>query len=205
MVATMAETTAFRPILKNIRDRMACDVVGRALLCHRPRITEETINREKLRLLPDGTLGREYARFLDQLHTSPDARPPVKYVDDDELVYVMQRYRETHDFTHVLLEMKPNMLGEVTVKYFEAIQLGLPMCIAAAIFGGVRLGPKHRQQLIERNLPWVVEQAVNGRLLIALDWENLVERKIRDIQQECCIEPFDLSPKTSSPTISVAP
>ena len=91
MVATMAETTAFRPILKNIRDRMACDVVGRALLCHRPRITEETINREKLRLLPDGTLGREYVRFLDQLHTSPDARPPVKYVDDDELVYVMQR------------------------------------------------------------------------------------------------------------------
>lgn len=52
------------------------------------------------------------------------------------------RYRETHDFTHVLLEMKPNMLGEVTVKYFEAIQLGLPMCIAAAIFGGARLGPK---------------------------------------------------------------
>lgn len=52
------------------------------------------------------------------------------------------RYRETHDFTHILLEMKPNMLGEVIVKYFEAIQLGFPMCITASIFGGMRLLPK---------------------------------------------------------------
>ena len=38
--------------------------------------------------------------------------------------------------------MKPNMLGEVAVKWFEALQTGLPMCIAAALAGLVRLGPK---------------------------------------------------------------
>jgi ubiquinone biosynthesis protein COQ4 len=190
MVATMGETTAVGPILRNIRDRMAQDKKGRWLLDHRPRISNTTINRDKLRRMPDGTLGREYGRFLDELHTEPDARPPVQYIDDEELVYVMQRYRETHDFTHTLLEMKPNMLGEVTVKYFEAIQLGLPMCISAAIFGGARLGPKHGQQLLEKNLPWVVDQAINGRLLITLDWENLFERRIKDIQEECSIIPF---------------
>jgi ubiquinone biosynthesis protein COQ4 len=142
MVATMAETTAVGPVLRNIRDRMAQDKKGSWLLAHRPRISNTTINREKLRRMADGTLGREYCRFLDELKTEPDARPPVQYIDDEELVYVMQRYRETHDFTHTLLEMKPNMIGEVTVKYFEAIQLGLPMCISAAIFGGARLGPK---------------------------------------------------------------
>jgi len=41
-----------------------------------------------------------------------------------------------------LVGMKPNMLGEVAVKWFEAIQTGLPMCIAAAVAGPVRLGPK---------------------------------------------------------------
>ena len=29
----------------------------------------------------------------------------VRFVDDPELAYVMQRYREIHDFTHTLLGM----------------------------------------------------------------------------------------------------
>ena len=37
----------------------------------------------------------------------------LQFVDDEDLVYVMQRYRETHDFNHVLLQMKTHMLGEV--------------------------------------------------------------------------------------------
>uniref|UniRef100_A0A915E9X5 Ubiquinone biosynthesis protein COQ4 homolog, mitochondrial n=1 Tax=Ditylenchus dipsaci TaxID=166011 RepID=A0A915E9X5_9BILA len=176
MIATMAETTR--------------DSTGQQLLRNKPRISGETIDREYIRSLPDGTLGREYARFLDGLQTSPDARPPVQYIDDDELVYVMQRYRETHDFTHTLLEMRPNMLGEVTVKYFEAIQLGLPMCITAAIFGGTRLGPQHREQLLKHNLPWVVEQAKNSRFLLAVDWENRFEQKVWDMQSEFNIQPF---------------
>ncbi len=30
-----------------------------------------------------------------------DERPPVHYVDDAELAYIMRRYRECHDFVHV--------------------------------------------------------------------------------------------------------
>uniref|UniRef100_A0A915MCV0 Ubiquinone biosynthesis protein COQ4 homolog, mitochondrial n=1 Tax=Meloidogyne javanica TaxID=6303 RepID=A0A915MCV0_MELJA len=178
MIATMGETTVPKSLLIHIRDRMANDVTGSELLKKQPRITEKTFCREYLAKLPDGTLGREYLRFLNKLHTSPDARPPVQFVDDLELVYVMQRYRETHDFNHLLLQMPTTMLGEVTVKYFEAIQLGLPMCIAAAIFGGIRLGPKHRKQLLERNLPWILEQALEGRFLLAIDWENRFEQNI---------------------------
>ncbi|KAJ8300998.1 hypothetical protein KUTeg_022517 [Tegillarca granosa] len=37
--------------------------------------------------------------------------------------------------------MPPNMLGEVVVKWVEAIQTGLPMCALGAVFGPVRLGP----------------------------------------------------------------
>uniref|UniRef100_A0A914MZS4 Ubiquinone biosynthesis protein COQ4 homolog, mitochondrial n=1 Tax=Meloidogyne incognita TaxID=6306 RepID=A0A914MZS4_MELIC len=184
MIATMGETTVPKSLLIHIRDRMAKDVTGSELLKKQPRITEKTFSREYLAELPDGTLGREYLRFLNKLHTSPDARPPVQFVDDLELVYVMQRYRETHDFNHVLLQMPTTMLGEVTVKYFEAIQLGLPMCIAAAIFGGIRLGPKHRKQLLERNLPWILEQALEGRFLLAIDWENRFEQNILDLQNE---------------------
>ena len=33
---------------------------------------------------------------------TPDERSPVHFVDDPELAYVMRRYREAHDFWHVL-------------------------------------------------------------------------------------------------------
>jgi len=73
---------------------------------------------------------------------SPDSRMPIRFVDDLELAYVMQRYRETHDLLHTILGMPTNLLGEITVKWVEAIQTGLPMCIGGAIFGPVRLKPK---------------------------------------------------------------
>jgi len=190
MIATLAETTVPLSLLKHLHCRMACDSSGIQLLREKPRINNKTMNRGVLHELPDGTLGREYSRFLDQLNTSPDARPPVQFLNDPDLVYIMQRYRESHDFIHVLLQMRTNMLGEVTVKYFEAIQFGLPMCVAAALFGGIRLGPIHRQQLLDYNLPWAVEQACKARFMLAFDWENHLEEQITDLQCLCSIDPL---------------
>lgn len=39
--------------------------------------------------------------------------------------------------------MPTNMLGETAVKWVEAIQTGLPMCIAAALLGPLTLHPKY--------------------------------------------------------------
>ena len=73
---------------------------------------------------------------------SPDSRAPVQFVDDVDLAYVMLRYRQVHDLLHSLLGMPTSMLGEVVVKWFEAVQTGLPMCISAAMLGPFRLKPK---------------------------------------------------------------
>lgn len=40
----------------------------------------------------------------------------------------MTRYRESHDLIHTVLDMPTNMLGEISVKWVEAINIGLPMC-----------------------------------------------------------------------------
>ncbi|CAI2303028.1 unnamed protein product [Caenorhabditis sp. 36 PRJEB53466] len=191
MVAAMGETTAIGPVLENIRKRMELDVTGRRLLSEKPRISNETIDRKWLAGLPNGTLGRHYSDFLDRLKTSPDARPVVKYIDNLEHLYVMQRYRETHDFTHIALQQKTNMLGEVTVKYFEGIQYGLPMCVTGGIFGGARLLTKNRQELLEKNLPWVIKQATNARFFMAFDWENHFETQLSDVQKELNIVPLE--------------
>lgn len=50
--------------------------------------------------------------FLFCQHVTPDSRAAVRFVDHEELAYVMQRYREVHDLLHTLLGMPTNMLGE---------------------------------------------------------------------------------------------
>lgn len=58
--------------------------------------------------------------FLPLLQkVTPDTRAEVKFVDDEELAYVMQRYREVHDLIHTVLGMPTNMLGEFASLYLD--------------------------------------------------------------------------------------
>lgn len=84
-----------------------------------------------------------------QQHVTPDSRMPVRFMDDPELAYVMTRYRECHDLVHTILGMPTNMLGEVSVKWVEALNTGLPMCYGGAIFGAMRLRPKYIKYLTQ--------------------------------------------------------
>ena len=63
----------------------------------------------------------------------------MRFLDDADLAYVMQRYREVHDLHHTLLGMPTTLLGEIVVKWFEMLQTGLPMCALGAVFGPLRL------------------------------------------------------------------
>lgn len=75
-------------------------------------------------------------------NVTPDSRMEVRFMDDPELAFVMTRYRESHDLVHTILGMPTNMLGEVSVKWFEALNTRLPMCYGGAVFGALRLRPK---------------------------------------------------------------
>lgn len=66
----------------------------------------------------------------------------MQFLEDPQLAYVMTRYRESHDLVHTVLGMPTTMLGEVAVKWFEALNTGLPMCYGGAVFGALRLRPK---------------------------------------------------------------
>lgn len=57
---------------------MLADPTGRRILRDRPRITSKTMSMEMLRALPDGTVGREYAAWLDKEGVSPDTRSQVR-------------------------------------------------------------------------------------------------------------------------------
>ncbi|CAB4064858.1 Neuferricin,Ubiquinone biosynthesis protein COQ4 homolog, mitochondrial [Lepeophtheirus salmonis] len=78
--------------------------------------------------------GYAYAKYNDKWKISPDSRAPVRFVDEDEeLAYIILRYRHIHDLIHTILNMPTNMVGEVAVKWIEGQQTRLPMCISGSL------------------------------------------------------------------------
>jgi ubiquinone biosynthesis protein COQ4 len=49
----------------------------------------------------------------------------VKFIDSEELVYVMQRYREVHDFWHILAGLDTTVVDELALKTLEYLQTGI--------------------------------------------------------------------------------
>jgi ubiquinone biosynthesis protein COQ4 len=99
--------------MRKVRDLMRSDPEGALILADRPVINSQTVDLDKLAELPAKTFGREYIEFLKRHEIHPDERQPVRFIEDQELAYVMNRYRQIHDFTHCILGMKTNMLGEL--------------------------------------------------------------------------------------------
>ncbi|GAB5580181.1 ubiquinone biosynthesis protein COQ4 homolog [Prionailurus iriomotensis] len=195
MVAVLGETTGLRA-LKVLRDQMKRDPEGAQILQERPRILLSTLDLDKLRSLPEGSLGQEYLRFLDVnvpgsylvLLNPPSSlvsfQAPTRFVDDEELAYVIQRYREVHDMLHTLLGMPTNMLGEIVVKWFEAVQTGLPMCILGALFGPIRLHTQVLQVLVSELIPWAVQNGRRAPCVFNLYYERRWEQPLRALREE---------------------
>jgi hypothetical protein len=88
------------------------------------------------------TSGRQSRESLRQSHYQCIARAYVhcrRLIDQPELAYAMTRYREVHDFLHVLTGLPPTVEGELALKTLEAVQTGLPMAALSAIAGPLAL------------------------------------------------------------------
>nr|XP_034351992.1 ubiquinone biosynthesis protein COQ4 homolog, mitochondrial isoform X2 [Arvicanthis niloticus] len=177
MVAVLGETTGCHT-LKFLRDQMKKDPEGAQILQERPRISLSTLDLSQLQSLPEGSLG-----------LSPDTRAPTRFVDDEELAYVIQRYREVHDMLHTLLGMPTNMLGEVVVKWFEAVQTGLPMCILGALFGPIRLRAQSLQVLFSELIPWAIENGRRAPCVLSIYYERRWEQSLTALREELGISP----------------
>eukprot|EP00697_Spironema_sp_BW2_P013512 gnl/Spiro4/3651_TR1795_c0_g1_i3.p1 gnl/Spiro4/3651_TR1795_c0_g1~~gnl/Spiro4/3651_TR1795_c0_g1_i3.p1 ORF type:complete len:173 (-),score=32.93 gnl/Spiro4/3651_TR1795_c0_g1_i3:179-697(-) len=168
---------------------MMDDPVGRDILRSRPRVNTSTLEHSALERLPVDSFGRAYLRFLNNYTLDADSRRAVTFVDDEELAYVLQRYREVHDFWHCLFELPPTVEGELALKWIEMIQTGLPMPTIAAFFGPLALPPSQIVHLSTHYIPWVLRSAPLVRDLMCIHYEELLEKPLKDVQAQLRIEP----------------
>jgi ubiquinone biosynthesis protein COQ4 len=171
---------------------MLASPTGRRILRDRPRISSKTLSMAYLRSLPANTVGRTYVDWLDREGVSPDTRSTVKYIDDEECAYVMQRYRECHDFFHALTGLPVMVEGEVALKAFEFANTLLPMT-GLSVFAVTRLKPAERKRFFTIYGPWAIRNGWSADEVINVYWEEELETDIKKLRAELNVEkPVDL-------------
>lgn len=171
---------------------MLSSPTGRRILRDRPRITSRTMSLTYLRTLPPDSVGRAYAFWLDREGVSPDTRDNVRYIDDEECAYVMQRYRECHDFYHALTGLPIMVEGEVALKAFEFANTLLPMT-GLSLFAVARLKKNERSRFWSTYLPWAVGNGLRSQEIVNVYWEKELETDTDELRMRLGIErPPDL-------------
>lgn len=108
----------YQQLLKMPQDQL-CAAFLKRLLVHAQDATMRYAQS-----LPAGTFGHAYGDFMRRRSFLASDRPPVRFIDDEELAYVAQRSREVHDLWHVLFNCKTTVLGELALKAVEFVQVG---------------------------------------------------------------------------------
>lgn len=182
MVAGLGDVTSVL-VIKQLKKRMLSTEAGRDLLRRKPLVSSESLNLPALRQLPDGTLGKGYVTYMDSHGFSPDERTIVRFMDDPDLAYIMTRYRQVHDYWHVLTALPPSELGEIAQKAFEWRVTGLPVGLISTVFGPLRLSPSDRRRLCEVYLPWALRAGGAVGDLLTFDYEGHLATPIVEVKK----------------------
>ncbi|BGP27318.1 Ubiquinone biosynthesis protein [Rhodotorula toruloides] len=188
MIAVLSETSAPTASLRRLHNAMRKSPSGRAILRDRPRITSTSISLPELASLPPGTFGRAYSDWLARNRVTPDTRDPVRYIPDPDLAYVMQRYRESHDFYHVLLGFGVSLPAELVVKWFELANFGLPVAALSGIFGPLRMDKSERDRLCKTYGTWALRAGGKADCLISVYWEKEWETPVEELRARYGVE-----------------
>jgi ubiquinone biosynthesis protein COQ4 len=167
------------------------DPSGQRLLRDKPDIVAILADRERLRALPEGTLGRAYLAFVESENISAQGirdaslEGRVVHSKDQRFAYVSDRMRDTHDLWHALTGYKGDVLGELSLLAFNLAQhwnSAVALIVVAAILKGYG----------RADFGMVLDGYKRGRRvkawLPAADWESLIAMPLSEVRTKLGIE-----------------
>lgn len=148
----------------------------------------------ELSAMPEGTLGNTFARHMKHWKMDVVFYPEIDDPEDDDITYLRQRSRETHDIHHAVLGMKPDHLGEMEISAFYLAQLTIPLS-AALLATGLLVATIKKPWMLERLLESIIKGWTLGKKskqILAVKWEEQWLRPVNELREELGIEiPFE--------------
>ena len=157
---------------------------------------------EALRELPDGTLGREYARFMDDNGLVPEA---LRRADDGtDLARLRAHPRRSHDIWHVATGWTPDLLGELGLQAFYLAQLRVPFpafVLAAGLLHTVLKQRGHFGDIVDAVAEgW--RQGAAAAPLLTIDWAPLLTEPVEVVQERLAIDAARRRPTLVVPLVA---
>ncbi len=169
--------------------RMKTTPIGRQILSERSSMLEVLSDRERLRALPEGSLGRVYLDFMEReglsaegLADASDADPQPGD-DPDEKVF-REWARDSHDLWHVLTGYGRDPLGELCLLGVLYSQIRSPGTAFIALLGLLRIPFEYPGAPSIRAVLQGFATGRNAEWMIAQDWEALLAKPFEVVQQD---------------------
>lgn len=164
---------------------------ARELLRDRPELCSAEVDYAWLAALPEGTLGRAYSNHLVDNGLSADYQAAAtRYVADEEMAYLMRRFRQTHDVWHALIGLGTQGHEETIIHAFSWGQLRLPVSAMVIIGGTLKhvLGER-RWGVLRHALREAYEHGRDAAPLLPVYWERQWERPLDEVRAAYRVRP----------------
>jgi ubiquinone biosynthesis protein COQ4 len=157
---------------------------GRRILRDRPDIVSILGDRQKLRAMPAGSLGRAYLAFVESEGISAQGIRDASEAEhrtvsnDPDIAFIRNRMRDTHDVWHAATGYRGDVLGELALLAFNVGQhwnTAIALIVVAAILKGIG----------RTDLAVVLDGYRRGRKaawLPSQDWESLLEKPLDEVR-----------------------
>ena len=140
--------------------------------------------------LPEGTLGRVFADHMSRYNLDVEFYPPMEDRLDDDINYVRQRARQTHDIFHVVCDIPAIPIGEMAISSFYLGQHPVPLSavlIGIGFFVVVFREP-HRIDELMRTIQYGYNMGRNSESLFSAKWEEIWDMPIEEVRKKFNIQ-----------------
>jgi ubiquinone biosynthesis protein COQ4 len=163
-----------RPRYRHLLAELTSDPEGRRILDERPELSSEQVDFAALRAMAPTTLGGAYVRHLDDNGITADYQAAAtRHVEDEEMAYLMRRFRQTHDVWHALLGLGIAGHEEVIIHAFSWGQLRLPVSAMVVGFGTIKhILMERRWDTLRHSLAEAYQVGRDAAPLIKVIWED---------------------------------
>jgi ubiquinone biosynthesis protein COQ4 len=174
--------------------------VGKAVLAERRQLLDRLSDRDSLKALPAGTLGRLYYEFMAVEHLSAAGLVEASNFQEslppgEDMTVFRERSREMHDLLHIVTGYGRDPLGEACVVAFTFAQTKLKGFAVIATVASQRIARAVPGQPVRRAVFEGFRRGRRAGWLIGADWESLLSEPVEAIRARFGVTPTVYYPR----------